>query len=277
MDHDSDDVRETWDGVAAAWDRHADELADFTAPVRSALVEAAELRPDDVVLELAAGTGGLSRAIAPRVREVRCTDLSPGMVAAAARRTVEDGLSNVRCDVADAQELTLPDASVDVVLCQMGLMLMPDPRAALAGSRRVLRDDGRIAAATWGPPQENLWIVMLGAALLQHGHAVAGDPLGPGGIFSLSTTEGLVEAFSAAGFRDVRVTPVAVRESFDRFEQYWDRHAETGGPLQRVVGTLPPDEVAAVRETCRAACAGFRDEAGGYTFAGQALVTSGRR
>lgn len=269
----TEEVRETWDGVSEAWDRHADELADFTAPVREALVAALELRPEDVVLELAAGTGSLSRSIAPLVREVRCTDLAPGMVTAAARRATEAGLSNVRCDVADAQDLTLPDGSVDAVVCQMGLMLMPDPQTALAGSRRVLTDGGRMAAATWGAPQDNLWIVMLGAALLQHGHTVAGDPMGPGGLFSLSTAAGLEDAFTSAGFRDVQVEPVAVQESFDTFEAYWDRHAATGGPLQRVIATLPPAEVEAVRETCRAACEGLRDGTG-YRFEGQALVAS---
>lgn len=130
-----------------------------------------------------------------------------------------------------------------------------------------------MAAATWGAPQDNLWIVMLGAALLQHGHSVAGDPMGPGGLFSLSTAEGLEEAFIGAGFRDVRVEPVAVEESFATFEEYWDRHAETGGPLQRVIEALPPAEVEAVRETCRAACEGFRHGTG-YRFEGQALVAS---
>lgn len=275
MGGDVDAVRETWDDVSDAWERYEDELAAFTAPVREALIDELDLGPDDVVLELAAGTGGLGRAIAPAVREVRSTDLAPGMVAAATARAEEAGLGNVRCEVADAQDLHLDDASVDAVVCQMGLMLMPDPASALVGSQRVLRPGGRIAVATWGPPQQNLWIIMLGASLLQHGHAVQTDPMGPGGLFSLSTPEVLEERLETAGFRDVRTFPVVVRESFERFEDFWELHAATGGPLRRVIDALAPDEVEAVRETCRASCEAMRDDAG-YTFVGQALVASGR-
>lgn len=273
MDDGATAVRDAWDGVAAAWDRYEDDLTTFGAPVREALLARLEAGPDDVVLELAAGTGGLSRRLADRVREVICTDVAPGMVAVAARRAEEAGLGNVRCEVADAHDVPFADGSVDGVVCQMGLMLMPDPAAALAEAHRVLRPGGRVAVATWGPPQDNLWIVMIGASLLQRGHTMPGNPVEPGGLFSHATAEVLEERLATAGFRGIAVERVELEATFARFDDYWDRHVETAGPLRGIIRALPPEELAAVRETCQANCAAFAT-ADGYRFTGRALVAS---
>lgn len=275
MDPDVASVRSTWDRAAAAWERYDGELAAFTRPVREELVAAIAPRPEDVVLELAGGTGGLSRALAAEVSEVVCTDIAPAMVLAASRRTEEDGPDNVRCMIADAHDLAFDDDSFDAVVCQMGLMLMPDPTTAAGEVRRVLRPDGRAAVATWGPPAENLWGIMAGASLLQHGHEVAMDPMGPGGIFSLSEPARLESLFSEAGFGDVSVSVVPIRGSYERFEDFWTQHVATAGPISAVMDELSDEEVAAVRETCRQACEGMRVD-GRYEFTGQALVTSAR-
>ena len=273
MDDDAAAVREAWDGVADAWDHYEDELAGFSSPVRDALVAHLAAGGDDVVLELAAGTGRLSRLLADRVREVVCTDVAPGMVAAAARRTDEASIDNVRCEVADAHDLPFGDDSVDGVVCQMGLMLMPDPAAALRESHRVLRPDGRLAVATWGPPQDNLWIVMIGGSLLQRGHTLPGDPTEPGGLFSLATPEALEERLAAVGFSAITVEDVQLEATFGSFEDYWERHVATAGPLRAVIEALPPEDLVQVRETCRANCAAFAT-ADGYRFTGRALVAS---
>lgn len=273
MDDDATAVRDAWDGVAGAWERYEDELAAFSSPIRDALLAHLEAGPEDVVLELAAGTGGLSRVLADRVREVVCTDVARGMVEAAARRADEAGLGNVRCEVVDAHDLPFEQGSVDRVVCQMGLMLMPDPAAVLDECRRVLRTGGRLAVATWGLPQDNLWIVMVGGSLLQRGHGLPGDPTEPGGLFSLAGPAALEERLAAGGFSGITVESVELEASFDRFEDYWDRHVATAGPLRAIIAGLPPEELDAARETCRDNCAAFATD-DGYRFTGRGLVAS---
>lgn len=275
MTNDTEAVRGAWGAVAGGWERYETELAAFTAPVRTALIEALAPGPDDVVLELAAGTGRLSRTIADRVREVHGTDLAPGMVAAADRAARGHDLANVTFAVADAQDLPYGDDSADAVVCQMGLMLMPDPEAASSEIHRVLRPGGRLAVATWGPPERNPWLLLLGAALLQHGHGRRSDPLARGGVFSLSTPEAVSRLLTGAGFRDVRTVAVTLHDVFDRFEDFWERQVATGGPLRATLDGLGPAETDAVRGTCRAACEGFRD-GDVYRFTGEALVTAAR-
>ena len=94
--------------------------------------------PTDVVLDLAAGTGDITEAVAGQVGRVISTDLSAVMVEAARRR----GVANAEHRVMDMQQIDLPDSSVDAVVSRFGYMLVPDPARALRETRRVLRAGG---------------------------------------------------------------------------------------------------------------------------------------
>jgi len=113
-------------------------------------------QPGDTVLELAAGAGDIgfeAAAIVGETGRLISTDFSPAMLEAAQRRGAELGIENVEYRVMDAEHLELDADSVDRVLCRFGYMLMADPAAALAETRRVLRPGGRLALAVWGAPE----------------------------------------------------------------------------------------------------------------------------
>jgi ubiquinone/menaquinone biosynthesis C-methylase UbiE len=143
------DPRRDWSGdVARAWERHRERIFDSWRFVSDWLVEAIAPQPGQSVLELAAGPGETGFLAAERIGpngKVISTDYVAEMVEAARRGAAARGLSNVDCRVMDAQAIDLPEGSVDSVLCRFGLMLMPDPSAALDGVRRVLRPAGRFA------------------------------------------------------------------------------------------------------------------------------------
>lgn len=268
-----DDVRRTWSAVARAWEEHRSALSAFTAPARQLMVEWLQPDPSDAVLELAGGAGSVGFDVARLADHVTCTDLSPEMVAAARRHAEHEGLANVAFEVADAQQLPYDADSFDAVVCLMGFMLMPDPLAAFAECRRVLRPGGRLVFATWGPPQDNPWVIIMGAALLQHGHSVQDDPMGPGGLFSLSESEQVTSLLVQAGFREPRTAPVAVEEVFTSFDEFWDLHAATGGPMTERLASLEPGEVELVRGSCREFAQQFAD-GDRWRFPGQALVAA---
>jgi ubiquinone/menaquinone biosynthesis C-methylase UbiE len=123
------------------------------AEAQRALLAAAQLRRGERVLDVACGTGLVSfaaaRAVGPGGR-VLGVDLSGGMVGAARQRAAQHGVPNAAFVRMDAEALTLPEASVDVALCALGLMYMPDPEQALREMRRVLRPGGRLVVAVWG-------------------------------------------------------------------------------------------------------------------------------
>jgi SAM-dependent methyltransferase len=111
------------------------------------LVAAARIQAGDQVLDVACGTGVLTRAVAARVGStgsVAGLDLDPGMLAVArARRPDLEWMEG------SAEQLPYPDASFDAVVSQFGLMFFPDKPAAIAEMWRVLRPGGRMAVAVW--------------------------------------------------------------------------------------------------------------------------------
>lgn len=273
----TDDQRDVWGAVAEGWDHHHEVLTEHARPITHELIELSEPRPGDVVLELAAGAGGLSQVLAGHVApggRVICTDLSPQMVEIARRRAAD--AAHLSCQVLDAQQVDLADDSVDVIVCKMGLMLFTDPVAATRECRRVLRPGGRLAVATWGRAEHNLWITTFGAAMLSHGHPPSGDPTRTGGIFSLSDPGSVRDLLVTAGFDDVTVHTIDLQRRFEDFDDYWRHISETSGSLTVTLNTLAPDEVGSIRSTCEEYAAHLRTGGGAYDFPARALVAAAR-
>ena len=107
------------------------------------------------VLEVAAGTGVLTRAMDARLDAsvaITATDLAPSMLASATARGTK---RVVDWRPADAQELPFPDESFDVVACQFGVMFFPDKTRAFSEARRVLRPGGSYVFSVWDRIEEN--------------------------------------------------------------------------------------------------------------------------
>lgn len=109
------------------------------------LCDAAGVRRDQRVLDVACGTGALTRALAECVGpsgQVRGLDASPEMLAVAARKNLQ-----VEWVLGRAEALPFVDGSFDAVASQFGLMFFQEPAAALREMVRVLRPGGRLAVA----------------------------------------------------------------------------------------------------------------------------------
>ena len=122
-------------------------------------------RPLRRVLEIAAGTGVVTRALAsalPDRVEIVATDLNPGMldqaIAIGTPRRVE-------WRQADAMQLPFADAEFDAVVCQFGAMFFPDRAKAFAEARRVLRPGGVFVFNVWDRIEENEFAHAVTAAL----------------------------------------------------------------------------------------------------------------
>jgi ubiquinone/menaquinone biosynthesis C-methylase UbiE len=108
------------------------------------MLELAGLTGSERVLDVATGGGHTALAFAPHASEVVASDLTPAMLAAAARHLARKGTSNVRFEVADAESLPFDDAEFDVVTARFAPHHFPQPRAFVAESARVLRPGGRL-------------------------------------------------------------------------------------------------------------------------------------
>jgi ubiquinone/menaquinone biosynthesis C-methylase UbiE len=111
------------------------------------LFERLELQPDDLVLDVAAGTGHVARGFAPQVRAVVAVDTTPAMLEAGWIEAKRAALRNIVLMQADAAALPFMDGSFDVVVSRFALHHFEDPAVQVAEMRRVLRPGGRLAVA----------------------------------------------------------------------------------------------------------------------------------
>lgn len=121
-----------------AFTRHLDRLVRFMDP---------ELDLEDVVLEVAAGTGLVSRAIAHRVRHVTALDITPAMLAEGKRDADHAGLTNITFTHGDATALPYVARSFTLVATRFSLHQVADPEAVVKEMVRVSRPGAALIIA----------------------------------------------------------------------------------------------------------------------------------
>lgn len=160
------------------------------------------------VLELACGTGvvtRLLRAALPADAAIVATDLSPAMLAVAARAVP----AGVTWQPADALALPFGDASFDVVVCQFGVMFLPDKVRGFAEARRVLAPGGQLLVNVWDSLAANPYAAEMASALEA---LFPGDP--PrfvGVVHGYCDTAQITADLRAAGWGAAALERVAIR------------------------------------------------------------------
>jgi ubiquinone/menaquinone biosynthesis C-methylase UbiE len=137
-----------WDKRVAQWHSHVTSAVGFEK-VLDRLLDVSGPKPSDACVDLGAGTGFVTSALAPLVSSVLAVDISPAMTESLAERAAEAGLGNVRTEVADLAELRLPPASADLIVSNYALHHLrdADKRALVAEAARWLRPGGRLVVA----------------------------------------------------------------------------------------------------------------------------------
>jgi len=162
-------------------------------------------RSPSVLLEIAAGTGAVTRAVAaalPHGVRYVATDLNEPMLAVAAQRQADDG--RIVWRQADAMALPFGDGEFDLVCCQFGTMFFPDRVKAYGEMKRVLKGDGAFVFNVWDRIEDN---VLTHEATVALGRMFPDDPP----RFMVRTPHGYHDKavirsdLERAGFRDISI------------------------------------------------------------------------
>lgn len=220
-------------------------------PVSHDLLAAAALQPGEGVLDVACGTGVVTRLAAERVGpsgRVVGTDVAPDMIKVARSIPTPSG-PEIEWHEADAASLPFPDDTFDAVLCQMGLMFFEDKAAALQGMRRVLAPGGRVVCNTPGTIQRPFEI--MDEALIRHISPQLGGFVRA--VFSLHDPEEVGRLLREAGFQDVdakeTTTTLRLPPPADLLWQYVNLT-----PMGAVVNPAPEEAKAALEQEFVARC-----------------------
>ena len=178
------------------------------------LVETAAIEPGGRVLDVACGTGVVTRLAAEQAGsegQVVGFDLNAGMLSRASA-SVENG-PDIAWHEGSVTDMPFAEASFDVVLCQQGLQFFPDKAAALADIHGVLAPGGRLLVSVWRSLDRCPWQRAVASAVERHVGSKPAEQLRA--AFSLGEAETLRQVIVASGFLDVeiRVETETIRHS----------------------------------------------------------------
>ncbi len=224
----------------------------------TALLEAADLAPGQRVLDLASGPGLLAHAAAGRVGAdglAIASDISLGQLACC------PGLPRV---AADGEALPFADASVDRVLCGLGLMFFPNADLALRECRRVLRPQGRMALSVWGPATE---VPLVECALACMRRLLPAPKVTRPSIFRFGDVGELNRRLASADFQTGEIRPYQFTLEFADAAAYWQAFLDLAGGAAESLSRLPPEKQQAL-------ATGVADELAPYATAAGYRLTS---
>ncbi len=141
--------------ASVGYDRQAVKFLALTA---RRLVEVAGTESNEIILDVATGTGNSAIALANLVGakgRVIGIDIAPDMLEVARANITKAGLDNIELQLGDAENLSFEDGSFDKVVCASGIFFLPDMLAGLKEWLRVTKGGGVVAFSSFGETSLN--------------------------------------------------------------------------------------------------------------------------
>jgi ubiquinone/menaquinone biosynthesis C-methylase UbiE len=235
--------RQMWDNAAAGWQAWWQTIERGAQKVSDKIVQLAEIKPSDWVLDIATGIGEPAVTAARKVMpdgKVVATDISPQMLAIAKTRAKSLGLDSViEFREIDGEKIDLPELTAkkfDAILSRWGLMFFPNLPAGLVRIRQLLSANGRLSAAVWSDPSKVPLLGLAFATVREQINAPTPPPTTPG-PFALSDIEALKQSFSQAGFKDIKIDTFQITFEFDSPDSYTRFHQQITAPIQAMLAS----------------------------------------
>jgi SAM-dependent methyltransferase len=245
----------------AVHDRIAETYNDAFTPVTSRaagpLLAAVGAGPGLRLLDVACGPGTVAAAAAALEATPTGIDLSPRMVALAAR--LHPAIPFVE---SSAEDIPFPDSEFSAVVCSFGVGHFPRPERALAEFARILIPGGRVALSWWDTAERSRINGLFFEALRDLGIAPpAALPAGPS-AFHFSDDERLRDLLAGAGFGDVAVEPHETVHTLPDVDALWSLARGSFARVSVIIEGLDPPARAALRAKLAEKAEAYRDGQG---------------
>lgn len=270
--------RKDWNRVSSAWEKWDDWLNIHMEPCTRHLLDRADLKPGQRILDLGSGTGHPAIPAAERVGtggQVTGIDLAEEMLEVARRKANKLGLKQVDFRQADILSLPFEAGHFDAVTSRFCLMFVPHLDRTLGEMHRVLKPGGKVAAAVWAAREKNPYITLPLGVLKEYVDLPPADPSVPG-IFYLERPGDLIGRMKTAGFTELREEEIPIEGVFASGREYLDCLREMAAPLQVLFEKVPWEKRPEVEEKMVRAADRYR-QGKAVRIPGVALAVSGMK
>jgi ubiquinone/menaquinone biosynthesis C-methylase UbiE len=224
--------KEAWNKSSAGWKKWDDTMMEFLKPMSDEMIRMLHLKDNDIVLDVATGTGEPGLTIASILQNGKVTgiDLSEKMIAVAEENALKRGIKNFETICCDISALPFVNDTFTAITCRFGFNLFPDMNLALSEMVRVLKPEGRIVASVWNIPEKNPWVsvsMQTMISMLQLTPPAAGAP----GIYRCSKPGLMAELFATSGLKNIQQKEAEGKLQFKNSTTYWSFITETSSPV----------------------------------------------
>jgi ubiquinone/menaquinone biosynthesis C-methylase UbiE len=224
--------KESWNRFSSGWKKWDELVMDFLKPMGNEIIKMLNPQSNDVVLDVAAGTGepGLTIASMLQGGKVIITDLSEDMLAIALENAEQRGIKNIETCTCDVCDLPFPDNTFDAISCRFGFMFFPDIQLATKEMVRVLKPGGKIATSVWSVPEKNFWITAI-MGTINKNMDLPVPPADAPGMFRCAKDGLIKDLFLEAGLKNVSQKEVAGKLNAKTTDGYWNMMLDIGAPI----------------------------------------------
>lgn len=246
-----------YERMMGVWSRMAGEIfLDWVAPPAGARW-----------IDVGCGNGAFTELIVQKTSpaEVQGIDPSEGQLAYAQTRP---GASLAKFQQGSAMALPFPDRSFDAATMALAIFFVPEPATGVAEMARVVAPGGTVAAYAWDMEGGGFPLEPVLREIRALGRTHSNPPRN-----DAARIEEMRSLWTGAGLEGVETREIKVQRTFADFEDYWTT-AMLGAIVSATVNTMPPDEVALLKQNARVRLPA--DAAGRITYEARANAIKGR-
>jgi ubiquinone/menaquinone biosynthesis C-methylase UbiE len=241
MEQHLEEIREnqkaSWNKFSPGWKKWDELMMDFLKPMGDEIIRLIRPQGNDVILDIAAGTGepGLTIATMLKGGKVVITDLSENMLQIARENAERRGIRNIETVACDVCALPFADNTFDAISCRFGFMFFPDMFLAAKEMARVLKPGGRIATAVWNVPEKNFWVTACGSTINRNMQLPPPSPEAPG-MFRCAKSGLIQDLFKKARLKNTSEKEIVGKLKCGTAEVYWNNMTEVAAPFVAALG-----------------------------------------
>ncbi len=270
---------DAWETSARYWDKYRALIAQMFAPLTSGLVEEARIGIGQNVLDIGGGSGEPSLTISCIVGptgSVMYTDPVAGMVETAQAEAGRRGLTNIQFRQCSGDDLPFPDKTFDLGIGRLSAMFFVDPVRAIREALRVVRNDGGVSFAVWGPKEANPFFSTVNDVFDRFVESSTEDPDAPD-AFRFAAPGKLAGILENAGAKNVIERQLNFQiEAAISFDPFWQLRTEMSETLREKMAGLAPAQLPTIKQAVADAARRYF-VSGKMSFPAEALIVSGKK